>query len=137
MDEKRDLFPHADNENPCIAHRCHRCCLETEMPLTAGDVGRICRHTGMDAEGFTVFTGGWVQLRNVNGRCVFLDENGHCKIYEDRPEGCRYYPFIYYEQDRRVLEDEDCPYPDEFKRNNEIVRKVKGLVERLKEEREG
>ena len=36
-------------------------------------------------------------LRHVNGGCVFLGQDGTeatCKIYEDRPEICRLYPFI-------------------------------------------
>jgi Fe-S-cluster containining protein len=122
-------------ENPCIAHDCHVCCLETEMPLTSADMERICTGTGMGVEEYTVDADDWSVLRNVDGRCYFLDREGRCRIYGIRPEGCRYYPFIFYEKGGNVMEDEDCPYSGEFSRSNEIVRGVRALVERLEKER--
>jgi len=38
---------------------------------------------------------GYVTLRNYRGCCVFYDdEKRRCKVYSDRPLGCRIYPVI-------------------------------------------
>ena len=125
------------DRSPCLAHRCHVCCLDTEMPLTNEDVKRIRDRTGWGSMRFTEPdpVSGWLLLLNIDGRCIFLDESGLCDIYEIRPEGCHYYPFILYDGDR-VLEDEECPYGEEFRRNNAVVRNVKALVRKLDDEGE-
>ncbi len=122
--------------NPCLAHQCHVCCIETGMPLTNDDMKRIHKGTGLGLMQFADpdIVSGWFQLMNVDGKCVFLDESGMCSIYDIRPEGCHHYPFIYYEEEHRVMEDEDCPHADEFRRDNEIVKNVRALVHKLEEE---
>lgn len=63
------------------------------MPLTKADIERIVR-LGYSPEQFMVYSNELWRLKNINGRCVFLGENGLCKIYEHRPLGCRLYPLI-------------------------------------------
>ena len=36
---------------------------------------------------------GWRQLRFEQGRCVFLEGEGRCRVYEGRPMQCRTFPF--------------------------------------------
>ena len=52
------------------------------------------------------------------GRCVFLGEDS-CKIYSFRPEGCRLYPLVYNEKDRKAVVHDLCPYGLEFKVSGE------------------
>jgi hypothetical protein len=52
---------------------------------------------------------GFVRLRNHHGFCVFFDvERGCCRIYEQRPLGCRVYPVIHSEREGIVV-DVLCP----------------------------
>lgn len=55
-----------------------------------------------DSEGYSF-------LRNYNGYCIFYNaEKRLCKIYGNRPLGCRIYPVIY-DEDRGILVDALCP----------------------------
>ncbi|OYT58566.1 zinc/iron-chelating domain-containing protein [Euryarchaeota archaeon ex4484_178] len=101
------------------------------MMLTEEDVKRI---SSLGYRNFYYEKDGFLYLRNVNGKCVFLDENGLCKIYEHRPEGCRFYPFLYDPDRDEIILDEDCPYRDEFTLENE--ENLKKLVLRILKERE-
>ncbi len=114
--------------NPCLVHRCHACCLNTEMMLTNDDVERI------ELLGFRDFyevRDGFLIMKNINGRCFFLCEDGRCRIYRDRPEGCRTYPFVFDMSTGKVVRDVDCPYSSEFEEPDG----VKELAERIIEER--
>ena len=116
--------------NPCLRHSCHSCCLNTEMMLTESDVRRI---ESLGYEGFYAEKEGFIVLKNVNGRCFFLSDDGLCRIYDDRPEGCRYYPFVFDMDTDAVMTDRDCPYSDEFPEpRRESIRK---LVDRIMGER--
>ncbi|MCS7369583.1 MAG: YkgJ family cysteine cluster protein [archaeon GBS-70-058] len=88
--------------------KCGKCCIETRMPLSHRDIERIER-LGYEKGEFTVIVNGKFILRNINGHCYFLNpKNMKCKIYEDRPEGCRIYPIVYIE-DGYVGVDDECP----------------------------
>lgn len=56
---------------------------------------------------------GDLELRNRNGRCVFL-KKGRCGVYEIRPEGCRLFPLILEMPSDRVVRDEFCPHWRDF-----------------------
>lgn len=97
--------------DPCRRHDCHRCCVDTEMTLTEGDVAEL------EAAGFSAFSrtrsDGDLELVNHHGRCVFLVD-GQCRAYEARPEGCRLYPLVLDLGWDRVVRDELCPHGREF-----------------------
>lgn len=118
--------------NICLIHSCHTCCLDTEMPLTNADVERIL---DLGYRDFFVEGNGGLTLRNIDHRCFFLGESGKCRIYENRPEGCGFYPFVL-GRDKAVI-DEDCPYGDEFRRRFDpgIEDGLKELVERIEKEK--
>ncbi|RLF11215.1 MAG: YkgJ family cysteine cluster protein [Thermoprotei archaeon] len=79
----------------CI--RCGKCCLNTEMPLTEEDIARL-EALGYIRRDFARVEEGLIKLRNVDGHCFFYNpELKACMVYENRPEGCRLYPFIYVE----------------------------------------
>ncbi len=101
-----------ESGEPCVAHRCVQCCLETEMPLSEGDIGRLL-DLGHRLEAFAVRVGAEWRLRNRFGACVFLGAEG-CTIYRYRPEGCRIYPLVYHEAQGRAVLHRFCPHRQEF-----------------------
>ncbi len=110
------------------------CCTDTEMTLTRSDIRRI-EALGFRADEFTrQAPDGFVELRNVDGLCYFYDpEKKVCRIYEHRPEGCRYYPVVYDYRMKTCVVDRDCPSgvtvtADEIA---ELCPRVRRLVETL------
>jgi len=112
---------------------CCKCCHNTEMPLTEEDIERI-ESLGYDRRDFTIKIDGIYRLRNVNGKCFFL-EGRRCKIYEHRPLGCRIYPVVL-DLEKGAVVDEFCPKRYEVSEEDikriepilkELVRKIYGL----------
>ena len=107
---------------------CAKCCIETEMPLTRGDIERITK-LGYNVADFVDYRQGIAVLRNINGHCFFLDPStGTCKIYPHRPEGCKLYPLICV-PGKGVIVDEYCPRSSTI--TLEIVRKFEKRVRQL------
>ena len=119
--------------NICASNHCDVCCHDTEMPLTNGDINRI---SGLGYLDFYRDRNGENILRDVDRKCFFLDGNGRCTIYEERPEGCRFYPFILGKGG--VVMDEDCPHREVFQRrfSQWIEEGLMELVERMEEEQQ-
>ncbi len=115
---------------PCVSHNCVRCCRETRMPLSASDIRRIVKLGYKQRDFVTRAADGTYQLRNVAGRCVFLSETG-CRIYPNRPDGCRVYPLIWDEDCGRAVRDHLCPYADEFVVKKADIVRLKRLLGRL------
>ncbi len=111
---------------------CGRCCYQTEMPLTEEDIERI-EKLGFKREDFAVKVDGVYRLRNVNGKCYFLDDSNRCKIYEHRPIGCRIYPVIFDIESGKAVIDDLCPMKDKISKKDlkkaEIV--LKKLIKKL------
>ena len=89
--------------------RCGACCKETEMLLSTEDIERLERK-GYSKKFFVRFDrAGYAKLRNLQGHCVFYDaEKQRCKVYRDRPLGCRLYPVIY-DETKGIVVDSICP----------------------------
>ena len=104
------------------------------MILTKSDINRISS-LGYKLEEYAIFDGKFWLLKNVNGKCFFLDENGKCKIYDHRPLGCRAYPVI--KIDGKCTPDiEVCPHAD-LMTEDEIKAGCKILEKIFKELEEG
>lgn len=107
------------------------------MVLLEEDVERIER-LGYPPSSFSyVDLEGYLRLRNVRGRCVFLDPStGRCRVYEHRPVGCRLYPVVYVEGGG-VAVDLECPARRTVTREElrETARILLEVVERVEEER--
>ena len=107
------------------------------MTLTREDADRI-EALGYDRKDFLVRgMAGFCELKNIDGHCYFYNpETKECKIYESRPEGCRYYPIIYHSVKRKCLVDKDCPSGETVSREEirKICHKVRKLVETLRRE---
>ena len=97
---------------------CGMCCLETEMPLSESDIKLIIEHSSCDltrGEFVVKKNKEYFQLKNVNDHCYFLDETSKaCKIYEIRPQGCRFYPIIYDFDKNKCVFDVECPRTEKF-----------------------
>jgi Fe-S-cluster containining protein len=111
---------------------CGKCCYQTEMPLTEEDIERI-EKLGYRRQDFVVKVNGVYRLRNVNGKCFFLDESNRCKIYEHRPIGCRIYPVVFDVERCKAVVDDLCPMRDKISRKDikeaEVI--LRELVKKL------
>jgi hypothetical protein len=101
------------------------------MLLTDEDVERLAS-LGFHPSYFSRETNGWLELKNVNGRCVFNDGR-KCLVYDERPEGCRSYPVVH--AGGRATLDGDCPHRSEFAVAPGDEERLLELVARLKAER--
>jgi Fe-S-cluster containining protein len=91
--------------------QCGRCCREHITVLVgAGEVRRLMAATGMgwdeivrpypeflETEDGCRYTFAWC-LRHQDGQCIFLGDDGRCRVYADRPWICRTYPFMLTEE---------------------------------------
>jgi len=91
---------------------CYQCCLNTEMTLSEEDITRI-EKLGYKIKEFLEEKDHFMALRNIDNHCIFL-KNKMCSIYENRPQGCRFYPLIYdFDIDDFVI-DNLCEHHDDF-----------------------
>jgi Fe-S-cluster containining protein len=82
------------------------------MTLSEKDITRIQR-LGYEIEEFLEEKDGFMTLRNIDNHCTFL-KNKRCSIYENRPQGCRYYPLIYDFDIEDFAIDNLCDHHDDF-----------------------
>ena len=87
---------------------CGVCCTETEMLLSKKDIKRLERK-GFNQNQFVKYDKqGYAQLKNLDGYCIFYDlKNRQCRVYVNRPAGCRVYPVILHEA-RGIILDSIC-----------------------------
>jgi Fe-S-cluster containining protein len=82
---------------------------------------------------FTVEAESETRLKNLAKSCFFLKDD-KCRIYENRPEGCRIYPLVYDVDTHKFVFDEVCPHANEFKATREDKDRLKRLIRRLEKE---
>ena len=84
---------------------CGVCCTATEMLLSIKDIKRLLIR-GFNQSYFVNFdTQGYAKLKNRKGYCVFYDsKKRRCRVYSDRPLGCRVYPVIVDEEEGVILD---------------------------------
>jgi Fe-S-cluster containining protein len=113
--------------------RCGDCCKETEMLLSTEDIERLERK-GYSKKFFVQFDSeGYAQLRNLQDHCVFYDaEKQRCKVYRERPSGCRLYPVIY-DETKGIVVDNICPARSSWneKKIEKKGKKVINLLEKI------
>ena len=86
----------------CIEN-CAECCFRLEIPLRDEDIERL-EELGYNAWEFVdyekmfyrgdKFLAYALKKRPFDGGCIFLGEDGKCKVYPYRPLACRLYPFV-------------------------------------------
>lgn len=113
-------------ENKC--ENCGNCCIRTEMILSQYDIDLIVQNypKNIKRKDFVIKNrSGYFQLKNTASHCVFLDYlSKKCKIYEYRPQGCRFYPLTYDFQKSKCIFDKDCPRTHLFYQNEQILKKT-------------
>ena len=99
----------------CI--RCGRCCSTLDIPVTFEEEERLKKYG-------SVFKRGKIglYLRKKRGKCIFF-KKGSCKIYEERPEACRRYPFYF----RDLGEDEALFVKGEFRIYVYVDKECRGI----------
>ena len=102
---------------------CGICCTETEMLLSKKDIA-LLEKQGFGKKCFVKFDRqGFAQLKNMDGYCVFYDRGKQrCRVYVNRPAGCRVYPVILDEEIGIILDD-ICP---ERSTITEVEKSLKG-----------
>jgi Fe-S-cluster containining protein len=109
------------------------------MQLSPRDINRL-EKLGYRSSDFTVREEGFKTLTNINGFCYFFDPKSNaCRIYRNRPEGCRYYPIIYSIDERSATLDQDvCQRVSSITAEDlkKITPKLVKLARRLIKERE-
>jgi len=109
---------------------CGVCCEKTEMLLSDADIERLERARYNRQKFMRYDKHGFARLRNRHGFCVFYDSvKRRCRIYRQRPWGCRIYPVIYSEQEGIVVDDL-CPMKNTVS-EMELKRKGKKVMELL------
>ncbi len=122
--------------SPCVHNACTACCRDTNMPLTLADIERLTAR-GHRLADFTVqdLQEGYLRLANTkDGDCTFLARDGRCRVQADKPEGCRLYPFIYDEDNDKVIRDDFCPFNKQFDPPPGIERQVREVIGRMEAE---
>jgi len=118
---------------------CGNCCRETEMILSARDIARIMKNgrKNLLPNYFVQKTDdGLFQLKNANGHCIFFDsKTKECEIYENRPQGCRFYPLTFNLDTKLCVLDEDCPRPELFYPSSKSrINTCKNIIKFLEEQ---
>lgn len=80
-----------------VCARCGYCCQgETTVSLDEDDRQRMVEDLGMDLntvrEKYWRVTGNIVQMKIVDGHCIFYDENTGCMVHKGRPWRCGQWP---------------------------------------------
>jgi len=100
-----------------ICAKCGFCCQgETTVSLDEQDQRRMITHLGMSRdevrEKYWRITGNVVQMKIVDGHCIFYDEHYGCTVHEGRPWRCRQWPLhpsILTDQNNLTTISESCP----------------------------
>ncbi len=101
------------------------------MELSSDDIRRL-EEAGLRRTEFSVLDNRGIRLVNVAGWCFFYSlTERNCRVYKDRPLGCRLYPVVYLADEGAVV-DGLCPMGHSVS-ERELKRKGKILVKLLKE----
>ena len=120
---------------------CGRCCMNTEMILSADEIKIILHDSSIaieESDFCYLNENQFYQLKNINGVCYFFDkQNYKCKIYKIRPKGCQFYPLVYDVDKKKCVLDRDCPNPRLiYQDQDSIFKTCKHVKEYLKKELE-
>jgi Fe-S-cluster containining protein len=84
-------------------NKCGLCCGDTQKKtrhilLLDSEANEISKQTKQQIENFAIKTSTsppytYEMKKTLQGRCLFLQENNQCLIYQHRPLICRFYPF--------------------------------------------
>lgn len=80
-----------------VCARCGYCCQgETTVSLDDDDQRRMVEELGIDREEvrkkYWRVTGNIVQMKVIDGHCIFFDKNKGCTVHQGRPWRCGQWP---------------------------------------------
>ncbi len=80
-----------------VCARCGSCCHgETTVSLDKDDQARMIRALGLErdevAEKYWRITGSTVQMKTIDGHCIFYDKETGCTVHNGRPWRCGQWP---------------------------------------------
>jgi len=83
-------IPKKDPCKGCGALCCHDLAMHIYRPRTKPDIEELRWQLRFDTVRVFIRNKRWFML--TEGRCMYLDKNDLCTIYEDRPKTCRNHP---------------------------------------------
>ena len=95
LDLSYDICMSYKDEFPC--EMCGRCCHQPNIVVLPGEVDRIAEAAKIPLHDFItqyiVKTSDGRLLFKRTDPCAFLDTDNRCRIWKDRPEVCRDFPY--------------------------------------------
>ncbi len=127
MTEIKDIFTCA---------QCGYCCQgETTVSLDENDQKRMVDALGLSVEQvrekYWRVTGNVVQMKTVDGHCIFYDEG--CTIHQGRPWRCAQWPLhpsMLADRNNYETIKESCPGINSKISNEDFCRKLQELIDR-------
>ena len=71
----------------CSAECCHKLLVPFKRPRTERDIYYYKWHLQYDTVSIIIRSNRWYLV--IEGRCIYLDKNNLCTIYDRRPDTCR------------------------------------------------
>ncbi len=94
LEDERDAIDLSADENSGLCAGCTRCCetvsIEIDVPRSSWEYDQwiwVLHHRNLEV--YLEKPERW--YLHIEARCEQLKDNGHCKVYEDRPVLCREY----------------------------------------------
>ena len=103
------------------------------MELSSDDIRRL-EDAGYHRDQFSVLDNHAIRLMNVDGWCyIYSLAERKCRVYRNRPLGCRLYPVVY-SADEGAVVDELCPMGHtvserEFRTKRKVLSKLLGKID--------
>lgn len=143
LDIAYDVCKRLHDSFPC--EMCGKCCHQANITLMESDVDRIAGHLGTERERFIeeyLYRRDGIWLFKKSGGCRFLAKKNKCRIWSERPEICRDFPYLVAKFMSRVYlsivrnTDIDLSYmEDDWPCTPKIKRSINEAIEKAREER--
>lgn len=129
-------------------HSCSGCCRQHAITITAAEHERLTGQNWTEADGLPpgqplfVRTGSWFGRRTwrlahqPDGRCVFLDERGLCRVHAKfgeaaKPLACRIYPYAFHPKGKQVVVSLRFSCPSVVKNRGRDVAQQRGELRKI------
>jgi len=93
-----------DQQSKCL--ECNECCEFIEIPTTMFNNSVMEYYLARGTQ-FVINPAGILMIR-IHEPCVFLQSDGSCEIYDNRPEVCRTYMCAVGDKSMKEKKDADC-----------------------------
>jgi len=119
----------------CGNNNCLNCCKNAKIQLIHEDINNIVLYGYYDAYFVDENNGVKTLSTREDGSCVFLNQDtGVCDVYQSRPSGCRFRPYLINEHQQQPTIDEDCKFSNEYQVSPSVKENANNIFEKLKKE---